>query len=112
MTGARSPEIEPLPTKGDIVAIVQEGVFRRQPPEEPFQIKSGSSWIYCDVKYGVRLGEDLSSVGRYAAAQLQAEKLGFAAVGGLTMGATPFASAIAMALRDRRWFEVCKPDDP
>ncbi len=104
---------EPLPTRDEIVAIVKGGISRRQPPDEPYHIKSGISWVYCDEKRAVSSGERLRSVGRYAVAELQAAGVAFSAVGGLTMGATPFAIAIATDPScNSRWFEVCKAGEP
>jgi orotate phosphoribosyltransferase len=98
---------ESLPTKAEMVKIIEGGIFRRRPPEEPFELKAGTSWTYVDAKRAVGSGEDLARVGRYAVAALRKAELGFTAVGGLTMGATPVAIAIAMA-GGSRWFEVCK----
>jgi orotate phosphoribosyltransferase len=81
------------------------GYVRR---EEPFQLSSGAwSHDYIDGKKAVGQGSDLAEV---AAAIIDLAKeagADFDAVGGLTMGADPFAHAVAV-ISGKRWFSVRK----
>jgi orotate phosphoribosyltransferase len=91
-----------LASHDDIVAIARNGHERR---EEKFLLACGQwSHDYLDGKFAVEDGLTLTRVGEYMAATAGVE---FDAVGGLTMGADPFAHTIAI-LKSCRWFSVRK----
>ncbi len=101
-----------IPTKDEVIALVERGIERRAPPQEPFNLTVGTSWNYVDAKFPLAKVVAIDSIGRYALAQLDEARIGFTTVGGLTMGATPVTVAIALAMaaaeRPCSWFEVCK----
>ena len=87
----------------DIVALVRSKGYQHR--DEPFRLASGQmSQDYIDGKLAVAHGNDLRRVAQRMA-ELAGEQVD--AVGGLTMGADPFAHAIAV-VTGWSWFSVRK----
>jgi orotate phosphoribosyltransferase len=85
--------------------VLARGYERRQ---EPFPLSSGgTSRDYVDMRRAVGRGADLRIAGLALASALDSRGIAFDAIGGMTMGADPWAHAVAM-LTDRAWYSVRK----
>jgi orotate phosphoribosyltransferase len=85
--------------------VLDRGYERR---ETPFPLSAGgTSRDYVDLRRAVAGGRDLEVAGRALAHELAARGVDFDAIGGMTMGADPWAHAVAM-LTGRSWFSVRK----
>jgi orotate phosphoribosyltransferase len=90
----------------DVIAIVRDRGLRYS--EEPFRLASGElSHDFIDGKLAFARGEDLETASRALLEGVSDLGVEFTAVGGLTMGADPFAHAIAILGR-KDWFVVRK----
>lgn len=77
---------------------------------EPFVLSSGQeSYDYVDLRRAVANGRDLEIAARALIEHLDRMGVAYDALGGMTMGADPFAHAVAL-LRPTRWFSVRKAD--
>ena len=77
---------------------------------EPFLLSSGqTSYDYVDLRRAVANGPDLAIAARALIEHLDELGVGFDAIGGMTMGADPFAHAVAL-LRPATWFSVRKAE--
>jgi orotate phosphoribosyltransferase len=86
-----------------IIELVRKRGYERS--DEPFELASGElSHDYIDGKRAVGDGEDLALVAR---AIVEAVREPFDVAGGLTMGADPFAHAVAI-VKPCGWFSVRK----
>src|ERR1700722_3690871 len=86
--------------------VEQPGVLQRL--DEPIQLASGEwSRDFIDAKVAVDDADDLDLVGVAMFAAAASAGVEFEAVGGLVLGAVPFAFAVARAARCR-WFLVRK----
>jgi len=89
---------------GEIVGLIKTRGYEYR--EEPFRLASGElSHDYIDGKYSVSHGADLRRVAEHMISKVGHR--GINAVGGLTMGADPFAHAIAL-ITGWQWFSVRK----
>ncbi|MGB9112725.1 MAG: orotate phosphoribosyltransferase [Acidimicrobiales bacterium] len=78
--------------------------------EEPFVLSSGqTSYDYVDLRKAVADGADLEIAARALIEHLDRLGVDYAAIGGMTMGADPFAHAVAL-LRPTSWFSVRKAE--
>jgi orotate phosphoribosyltransferase len=85
--------------------VLDRGYERR---ETPFPLSAGgTSRDYVDLRRAVAGGADLEVAGRSLAHELATRGVEFDAIGGMTMGADPWAHAVAM-LTGRSWFSVRK----
>jgi orotate phosphoribosyltransferase len=74
--------------------------------EEPFVLSSGqTSYDYVDLRRAVAEGADLEIAARALIEHLEGIGIAYDAIGGMTMGADPFAHAVAL-LQPTRWFSV------
>lgn len=77
---------------------------------EPFVLSSGqTSYDYVDLRRAVANGPDLEIAARALIDHLDRIGVAYDAIGGMTMGADPFAHAVAL-LRPTRWFSVRKAE--
>ena len=106
---SKSPEVrlaEPLRTK--LFEIIRDRGYTHQ--IEPFRLSSGGmSHDYVDMRRAVARGEDLALAAQAVTEVLDAAKLEFEAIGGMTMGADPVAHAVALIARTN-WFSVRKAE--
>lgn len=73
---------------------------------EPFRLSSGqTSYDYVDLRRAVANGADLAIAARALIEHLDELGVSYDAIGGMTMGADPFAHAVAL-LRPTTWFSV------
>jgi len=92
--------------RDDVIAIVRERGLSRS--DEPFTLASGEvSHDFIDGKLAFARGEDLETACRALLDGVAELGIEFDAVGGLTMGADPFAHVIALLGR-KDWFVVRK----
>ena len=95
------------PSRQAVLDLVTRFGYERR--AEPFQLTSGQwSRDYVDGKRVIARGDRLQVVARAMLTVAEAEGVRFRAVGGLTMGADPFAVGIAAVAGDVEWFSVRK----
>lgn len=106
-TGPPAPR-PATPWREPLRRVVLERGYRRA--EEPFRLSSGgTSRDYVDLRRAVARGADLRVAAEAVLGHLAAQRLGFDAIGGMTMGADPVAHAAAL-LSGRSWFSVRKAE--
>jgi orotate phosphoribosyltransferase len=89
-----------------LIEVVRRGLLVL---DEPVTLRSGElSRYFIDGKAAFSRGEDLQLACRLLLEAVERQGLGFDAVGGLTMGADPFAHGIVMLRPDVAWFSVRK----
>jgi orotate phosphoribosyltransferase len=77
---------------------------------DPFVLSSGqASYDYIDLRRAVANGPDLEVAARALIEHLEGIGVAYDAIGGMTMGADPFAHAVAL-LRPTQWFSVRKAE--
>jgi orotate phosphoribosyltransferase len=100
--GPRSPVIEAFHD------LVVRRAYTRS--DQPFVLSSGqTSYDYIDLRRAVADGRDLELAARAVIEHLEHRGVDYDAIGGMTMGADPFAHAVAL-LRPTRWFSVRKAE--
>ncbi len=105
-----SPEADgsPTPFAEAFFDLVVRRAYTRS--EEPFVLSSGAtSYDYIDLRKAVADGADLEIAARALIEHLDRLGIAYDAIGGMTMGADPFAHAVAL-LRPTRWFSVRKAE--
>jgi orotate phosphoribosyltransferase len=100
--GSRTPVAEAF-----FDLVLRRGYTRSK---EPFVLSSGqTSYDYVDLRRAVAHGRDLEIAARALIEHLDQLEVAYDAIGGMTMGADPFAHAVAI-LRPARWFSVRKAE--
>lgn len=99
---SRSPVIEAFH------GLVMRRAYTRA--DRPFLLASGqTSYDYIDLRRAVADGPDLALAARALIEHLEEKGVEYDAIGGMSMGADPFAHAVAL-LRPARWFSVRKAE--
>jgi orotate phosphoribosyltransferase len=94
------------PLRARALEIVRDQAIRRF--DEPVRLASGEySHEFVDVKRALAHGDDLRAVCEAMIEAVRDAGVDFDAVGGMTMGADPFAHGIAL-LAGHRWFAIRK----
>lgn len=94
------------PATQAFLELVRELAYTRA--SEPFLLASGkTSYDYVDLRRAVASGSDLAVAARALIQHLDDLGVDYDAIGGMTMGADPFAHAVAL-MRPTTWFSIRK----